>query len=172
MIVFTGNPNIISEDYIKDKSIDPLSVRGFNLSSPLNMFKPLRALLPIQESLTADPRDEGFEQAYIMYIASNPEARIELLTIMETVYLGGIAVVLIGTEEYFRALINECLSKAISQLYGYPVVYAEDTADLYYAKEGEFSLLGLMAYDRDRSLMINHHLEEMNNNERREIMGE
>ena len=167
MIVFTGNPNIVTPELLAYKHIN--LVREFNLSSPLNYFAPLRALLGIQETLP-DARLDGFDEAYRYYIANNEEARIELLSIVDVAYLGGISVVLIDDSTEFRALINESLAKVISTLYGYPVTYAEEPHELFFAPEPDFSVIGLLTFDQDRSLLTNHMIGEMTYDEQRRIM--
>lgn len=167
MIVFSGNPNIITPDFLMSKHIS--LVRGFNLSSPLNYYTPLRALLGVQENLP-DARTENFDKMYISYIANNEEARIELLSIVDIAYLGGISLVLVDDSTEFRALINEALARVISTLYGYPVVYADEPEDLYDAPESDFSIVGLLTFDRDRVLLVNHMLEESYDEQQR-IMG-
>lgn len=159
MIIFTSNPNIITEEYLLYKKINPRSVLGFNLSSSINIFTPLQHLFPIQECLP-NIVDDNIDYLYSQYVASNVNAHMELLRIINNSYLGGISIVLIDNESPYRQILNELVSKIISVFYGYPVVYAEDTEDLYYASEPEFSIVGILNFDKDRFLLESNDFRE------------
>lgn len=159
MIIFTSNPNIITQEYLLYKKVNPSSVLGFNLSSAINIFTPLKSIFPIQECLP-NILDDNIDYLYSQYISSNQNAQIELLRIINNSYLGGISIILIDNETPYRQILNELVSKIISVFYGYPVVYAEDTEDLYYASEPEFSILGILNFDKDRFLLESNDFRE------------
>lgn len=127
----------------------------FNLSSICNLGIRLSNLIPKvrYEGQRMDIEDDrGFDIYYANYIMHYDPSFIDMMTIMNQIYLTECAVVLIGEDEY-KNYISDSLMKFIQQRYEYPIHVVETVDDLpsWFGDSYHFtSVLGLSHFDDDR----------------------
>lgn len=127
----------------------------FNLSSIYNLGVRLSNLIPkvqYEGQRINIEDDREFDIYYANYIMSYNPAFIDLMSIMNQIYLTECVVVLIGEDEY-KNYISDSLMKFIQQRYEYPIHIVETVDDLpsWFGDSYHFtSVLGLSHFDADR----------------------
>ena len=150
MIIFTSNPNIVTDRFISIYGIS--YIKGFNLTSYLNIFPTLNALYVDEEVLGVRYDSPEFDVYFAAYLQNSINALADLNSIVDPVFNhGGISIVTIDNSSDYRALVNEAIAQAIYYRYEYEITFAETEEDLIYEmnKGHSFTLNGLMRLQQD-----------------------
>lgn len=123
-----------------------------NLSSLVEGF-PRVHLVPSVTATYDD--DKQFDIAYANYIFSNDQLFMEFMKIIYPLYMGQDVFLLVSRSENTHDIITESLCKLIQQRYGYNYQLINDSSDIDYYDESNFSLYGLQALDMDKERMTN-----------------
>lgn len=123
-----------------------------NLSSLVEGF-PRVHLVPSVTATYDD--DKQFDIAYANYIFSNDQLFMEFMKIIYPLYMGQDVFLLVSRSENTHDIITESLCKLIQQRYGYNYQLINDSSDIDYYDESNFSLYGLQTLDMDKERMTN-----------------
>ena len=123
-----------------------------NLSSLVEGF-PRVHLVPSVTATYDD--DKQFDLAYANYIFSNDSVFMEFMKIIYPLYTGLDVFLLVSRNENTHDIITESLCKLIQQRYGYNYQLINNTDDINYYDESDFSFYGLQALDIDKERMTN-----------------
>lgn len=134
----------------------------FNFNELIESVTPLTYLNPYFNNSINIPKaftnDMTFDQWYINYLTTTPEAFRELIDIMRLIYNGCNVYILCSWNNEVSINLIEALSKFIIDNYGYVCGFVQMEDDLQYIekfKKSTFSIEGIQLFDRNMETYIN-----------------
>lgn len=128
---------------------DPNNSIVLNLSSYKEGFYRLKSLNPLNYYPIGISSNYEFDLWYANFIINNRDAYKDFIDIMRNLYNGIDVCILVDMNLEFSNLLVESLSKFISERYGYISNIIKDVEDIYYLKEGQFTVSGLLQLDKE-----------------------
>lgn len=172
MIIFTTNPSIVTQEFLDFYKID--YVRGYNLTSYLNMFPTLTHLSPNKEQLGCEYEDDAnFNVCYTRYLGSDFNVLSDLYSIMDVSYNhSGLCIVTVDYSSSYRCVINEAVASYINYRYQCNVYFCESEEDLWNTQNrDEIGYDGLINLSRDSALIASRVMQTMSVEDIEDIVG-